>query len=393
MLLHKELIPRILKPFYEKYRELCRVKEAWEQGKISEEHLRSWPLKVFIEPTNRCLMRCVYCARHAMDRPEGYMTLEVFESILKGLPTGIQICLTGNGEPLLYPQLPEMVRKAVDKGFIVSVITNAAALHKKMRKALLEAGVHRIQISIDTVFPEIFEKLTGNTVRFKVVWRNLLDFLYEARIKNNHQVFITISAVLVKEVKKDLPFLRWFWAKLPIDNFYEGPLLTLQTHSGRYNEISPCSDIPWRPCANPWFIAFVNWDGSVNICPQDFKNIWPVGTIKEDLLKVVNSERAQALRKALLIKDEDFFKACGYFCHSCNAWCPEVEHSIPDLVGGYLQLLSGLTLGEVVIQREYSSSKLEFLEFLHSNIENFTEILASLKLEFEREVQRNNENF
>ncbi len=385
----KKRIPQVLKPFYEKYLELYRVNEAWKSGKIEEAFFRSWPIKVFVEPTNRCLMDCVYCARRAMKRPLGDMDFEIFTKVVNDLPPGTMVSLVGNGEPLMHHKIADMVKIAVDKGLVVSIITNAAALHRKAREALIESGIHRVQVSIDTIIPEVFSRLTGEKVKFEIVWKNFLEFLYQTRIRDKN-IFITISAVMVEEVKENIEFLRWFWRKLPIDNFYEGPLLSLQVYSRRYKEtLKENEEVPYKPCVNPWTIAMVNWDGSVNICPHDFLNLWPVGNVAEDnFAKVVNSEKAQRLREAILKKDTEFFENCGYHCHKCNVWHPEVEHSIEDWVNGYLPLLSGLTLVETTVKRTYSPETLEFLEFLYRKRDSFSEVLEKLKRDFDAERKR-----
>lgn len=385
MKIFKEKFIPFLKPYFQKYQELFELQRAWKTREYGEKHLKTWPLKVFVEPTNRCLMRCVYCARTHMERPEGNMERENYEALLENFPKGVHFTFCGNGEPLLHKDLPWMIRRAVEKGMITAVITNAAALHHRMREALFETGLHRIQISMDTIYPDLFEKLTGKTARFEVVFKNLLDFLWEARVERKVPVFVTISAVMVQEVKKNSAFLRWFWEKLPVDNFYEGPLLTLQTYSGRYKEAAKdLEGEKYRPCVNPWTVALVDYDGTVKLCPQDFSSRWSVGKVGKGktLFQVINGKKAYRLRKAILDRDQKFFRECGYHCDRCNAWTKKVKHAVEDWINGYLFLLAGLTGIETSVMPVYEQEKLNFLDYLRKNFSRYPEILEHLFKEF-----------
>lgn len=116
-------------------------------------------LRIQIEPTNRCNFRCVYCRRTHWTRPEGDMSLEHFLTLLDRLPAAQCIHLQGVGEPLLNRKLPEMVRYTRSRNIRTGTSTNASLLNTRTAKVLLDAGINRINLSIDTLDPEEFGRI------------------------------------------------------------------------------------------------------------------------------------------------------------------------------------------------------------------------------------------
>ncbi|CEG38378.1 molybdenum cofactor biosynthesis protein a [Plasmopara halstedii] len=118
-----------------------------------------------ISLTERCNLRCRYCM------PEDGVTLQSFENLLTTseiirlvslfASSGVKrIRLTG-GEPLLRRDVVELVAqlRAVPGIESVGITTNGLSLQKKLR-ALQEAGVDRINISLDTLQPDKFMHIT-----------------------------------------------------------------------------------------------------------------------------------------------------------------------------------------------------------------------------------------
>ena len=78
------------------------------------------------------------------------MSMDLYKKIVdQGIGAGVKaLHFTANGEPLLHKGLEEMVKYANEKGIQeVIVHTNATPITKK--RALLDAGIHRLAISFD----------------------------------------------------------------------------------------------------------------------------------------------------------------------------------------------------------------------------------------------------
>lgn len=123
---------------------------------------RADPRSVRVSLTDRCDLACLYCRP---DKQDGYyestLELAAFETLLRGLAQGgvTRVRITG-GEPLLSPIVVEAVRAVVALGFEdVALTTNATRL-TKLAASLKAAGLQRINVSLDTLVPERFERMT-----------------------------------------------------------------------------------------------------------------------------------------------------------------------------------------------------------------------------------------
>ena len=115
--------------------------------------------------TDRCNLRCTYCMPHDfaawMPSADLLTTDELITIIKVAVDEGIdQIRLTG-GEPLLRPDIVEIVSQisSIDNPPKLSMTTNGLAL-AKLAKPLADAGLRRINISLDTLNKEVFKKMT-----------------------------------------------------------------------------------------------------------------------------------------------------------------------------------------------------------------------------------------
>lgn len=108
--------------------------------------------KVYIEPTNGCNLNCSTCVRNSWDEPVGIMKIETYRKLIDSLRkiTSLQkISFWGVGEPLLHPEIVEIVSLAKQIGVETQIITNALLLDKKKSEELIAAGLDSIVISID----------------------------------------------------------------------------------------------------------------------------------------------------------------------------------------------------------------------------------------------------
>jgi radical SAM protein with 4Fe4S-binding SPASM domain len=102
--------------------------------------------RVYVEITNICNMNCSFC--HGHRRALRRMSAEEFGHILTALTgkTGY-VYYHLMGEPLTHPQLPLFLQMAKGRGF-KSVITTNGTLLSKHGQALIDAGVHKVSISV-----------------------------------------------------------------------------------------------------------------------------------------------------------------------------------------------------------------------------------------------------
>lgn len=114
--------------------------------------------RVYVEITNQCNRNCSFCP--GTSRQPGMMTLDAFGQILRKLQ-GITQMLYFHlmGEPLTHPDLPEMIRRAKAEGFRSGITTNGTLLARR-GKAMVEAGVYKVNISIHSFEQGAVEEYT-----------------------------------------------------------------------------------------------------------------------------------------------------------------------------------------------------------------------------------------
>ncbi len=102
--------------------------------------------RVYVEITNLCNRNCSFCPGTV--RPPKMMTADEFRTIAEKL-TGVTGYLYYHlmGEPLTHPQLPEMLAIASDLGFKSQITTNGTLLQQR-GQALIDAGVHKVNLSV-----------------------------------------------------------------------------------------------------------------------------------------------------------------------------------------------------------------------------------------------------
>ena len=115
------------------------------------------PVAAHLISTRRCNLSCTYCNEFD-DVSQPVPTSDVLRRIdlLAGLGTGI-VTLSG-GEPLLHPDLDEIVSAIRRGGMIATLITNGYLLSADRITRLNRAGLDHLQISIDNVMPDEVSK-------------------------------------------------------------------------------------------------------------------------------------------------------------------------------------------------------------------------------------------
>ncbi len=118
--------------------------------------------KIYIEVTSRCNLDCITCVRNAWDVSPGNMSLDLFRKIiddLEDMPKAKEIVLGGLGEPLLHPDIVEIIKIAKEKGFQVKITTNGLLLEDALVDKLIELNTDELVVSIDSFEEDEFKKI------------------------------------------------------------------------------------------------------------------------------------------------------------------------------------------------------------------------------------------
>ncbi len=132
-----------------------RFREWWMIGRalVSTRH----PVLAHIIPIRRCNLACGYCNEYD-DHSRPVPVREMFGRIDRLASFGISIVTISGGEPLLHPDLDDIIRHIRKHGIIAGLITNGYLLSAERIERLNRAGLDHLQISIDNVIPDDVSK-------------------------------------------------------------------------------------------------------------------------------------------------------------------------------------------------------------------------------------------
>ena len=176
------------------------------------------PRSVRLSLTDRCDLACVYCRPH---RHDGYLEEKLgdaaFETMARGLVrSGVRrVRLTG-GEPLLHPDVVARVAFLAGLGLDDLAMTTNATRLARLAAPLRRAGLRRLTISIDSLDPTRFFRLTRGG-RLAEVLAGV-----EAAVAAGFDELKLNAVVLRGENDGELPDLvRWAWERGIVPRFIE----------------------------------------------------------------------------------------------------------------------------------------------------------------------------
>ncbi|MDH4423683.1 MULTISPECIES: GTP 3',8-cyclase MoaA [Bacillus] len=136
-----------------------------------------------ISVIDRCNFRCTYCMPaevfgpdYAFLKEEFLLTFDEIERLAKlFVSIGVRkIRLTG-GEPLLRKDVTKLIAHLVKIDGLTDIGLTTNAIHlTKQAKALKEAGLHRVNVSLDAIDDDIFRSINGRNVNTKPVMKGIM---------------------------------------------------------------------------------------------------------------------------------------------------------------------------------------------------------------------------
>src|SRR5436305_12567171 len=135
------------------------------KGLVSTDH----PVQAQIIPMRRCNLACAYCNEY--DDFSKPVAKELMFSRIDHLgKLGTSIIVISGGEPLLQPELDEIIARIRQNGIIAGMITNGYLLTEERIERLNRAGLEHLQISIDNVMPDEVSKKSLKVLDRKLEW-------------------------------------------------------------------------------------------------------------------------------------------------------------------------------------------------------------------------------
>jgi radical SAM protein with 4Fe4S-binding SPASM domain len=289
--------------------------------------LRGGPLTLAIESTAKCNLFCPMCPRENIYFPPKDMELSLFKKIIDEAKDFLEFAVPyGVGEPLLNPEIYEMLAYCKKVGVPTGLSTNATVLNEDAGRKLIESGLDYIIFAFDGATRETFETYRKGA-DFDRVRNNILTFL---RVKKEmkSKIFCIIQMVALKENRREIPDLIRMWRIGGID---EVRIKKDEVH----NEGSaiPGDNGSRPPMKHPCYLLwrgpmYIHYDGTVYPCCYIYPD-QPIGSVRKNTLEEIwNSEKMVQLREAHIKGDLTGYKACQN--------CPAARPRLPVILGSFL---------------------------------------------------------
>lgn len=257
--------------------------------------VRHYPPALEIEVTNRCNEDCIMCPRHQMTRPFGNLRMELLDKILDEVKGEVELInLFHFGEPLLHPQLGEMIRRCKASGIRTMVTTNGTLLTEKRATELVNSGLDMLVISLDAASADVYSRirLLGN---FDSVIKNVEAFLL-LKEQFGRGPYTQVQLVSLQTNHHEIEAFVKKWKgkadSVRIKNFYNtaniGPSIDQPDISRKHA----------KPCVMLWREPVILCDGTVLPCCVDMIGEKPIGNINEKtLMEIWNDSPITEMRQ------------------------------------------------------------------------------------------------
>jgi radical SAM protein with 4Fe4S-binding SPASM domain len=216
------------------------------------------------------------------------MGMEVVEKVCRDAANKPleKINLFGFGESLLHPRLIEMVQhmKKSLPGVELNLSTNAQLLDDGLASGLLASGIDRLNIDIDGVTKETYERVRRQ-LDFDRVTGNIRH-LIERRNSLRARTRISVTIIEMDLTKAEIEPFQRLWtgiADMVYVNHYNTWTGIFPDRNTREMKVSRFT----FPCKNPWREMIVNYNGTIAFCCMDFNATVIVGNIMEQTVEEI----------------------------------------------------------------------------------------------------------
>lgn len=305
------------------------------------DELRSWPAIVKIDVTAACNLSCTIClhadanghpALQKLGMQKKHMSVENYRRIIeeiRGRSTAVSLYVWG--DPLMHPQLPEMIRIAADAGLQTHISTNYSyKLSDERIRELLDSGLSHLTVCVDGVSQEKYER-TRVGGQIDRVLDNLERTMAYRRERGRRYPLVEVQFIKFQHNVDELERARTLCEAMGVDKFasFWGALHNYTDWDpGTFEVLAPREAKSIPRCYWPYFSMVIKYDGSVIPCceyrrgPQYQKggDARVLGNVFEtSVAEVWNSDHYRVARQ--LATNPKAMQGHPYadkhFCHGC----------------------------------------------------------------------------
>jgi len=321
------------------------------------------PFSTHIDVCSLCNFKCSFCfqadtiGKKQKGFPHGFMKLDLFKKTvndLKDFPDKLRKIKIGNhGEPTLHPLLPKMIEYARSQNVadIIEVFTNGSKLNPELNKSLVDAGLQRINISLEGLTSERYLKVAGAKIdmdQFVANIKNLYDY---SRTTGDLTIYIKIvnhASALKKDdstiysmTQEEKDFFYKTYGNICDEIFIEKIVPQwAETQEGKQNDVEVTGMYDQKTvrykkvCPFIFMYLHINHDGITSPCTLDWPREVAIGDAsKQSASEIWNGKKLKDLQIAQLEGKRDEIP----FCKDCSAPMVCCEENLDEHVDVLLE--------------------------------------------------------
>ncbi len=264
------------------------------------------PRSLYLETTSRCNSLCETCILTFGGRePQKDLAWEEFRCVVDRFAALERVLLHGIGEPLLNRDLPRMITHLKGRGATVLFNSNAITLTRRLGRALVDAGLDELRVSLDGTTAATYARVRGVDAFAKVIG-NLVQFVEVKREAGAAHPRVSLWFTALRDNIEEIPGLVLLATRTGAAGIYlqrlvynglglatkeqslygrlpkrEAALirdtecaaraagLSFSASGAAAPEISLTpshDDRPWSQCRRPWSLVYVTVHGNVLPC-------------------------------------------------------------------------------------------------------------------------------
>ena len=273
------------------------------------------PLQIDLFAVDICNLKCPMCPRQNFVPGKGYMTFDTIKMILdQAIEQGLcAFNFAGLGEPTLHPDLFRIIQYAKEKGVVdVNMHTNGTRLDHDFNKQLLDSGLDRLIISLDSADKEKYEKIRVGA-KFEKVCDAVEDLIWQ---RNNHPAarlhikanFIEMDEEDPTEKNRFISYWKDKMNRIAVLRYLDCKEEERLFYKDNYDQDDDFC------CPELWRRLIILSDGTATLCPRDMKKRHVIGNIHDQKISEIwTGEKMQGIRglhRQGRFKELDFCRDC-----------------------------------------------------------------------------------
>lgn len=275
------------------------------------------PWSISIEPTNFCNLKCPQCpvGLGLLTRTKGFMDFSLFKKIVDALyPYLLNLFIYFQGEPLLHPQLIDMIKYSSNRNIFTSIATNAQLIDYQTALKLVKANLDKIIISLDGINQNSYKKYRVNGQIINVL-HAIININKAKKTLKSSRPIIEVQFLVLKTNQNQIKAFKILCKHLKVNqcsyksaqiinfytaDFYIPTIEKFKRYELKHNQWKIKNKLKNR-CPRLWNAAVITWDGYILPCCFDKDAKYKLANINDNLnIKIFNNKSFKSFARKVL---------------------------------------------------------------------------------------------